>query len=91
MLGIRTTLPFFERVLRHPDFVAGDFDTSFVETALAPAPTARERPSRRRSWRRRSAPSATRQRAAARASGPAADGSPWRLAGRREAQRRLGG
>jgi acetyl-CoA carboxylase biotin carboxylase subunit len=35
ILGIRTTLPFFERVLAHPDFVAGDFDTSFVETVLA--------------------------------------------------------
>jgi acetyl-CoA carboxylase biotin carboxylase subunit len=35
ILGIRTTLPFFERVLAHPDFVAGDFDTAFVETVLA--------------------------------------------------------
>ena len=31
VLGIKTTLPFFERVLRHPDFVAGRIDTSFVE------------------------------------------------------------
>ena len=31
VLGIKTTLPFFERVLRHPDFVAGAIDTSFVE------------------------------------------------------------
>ena len=31
VLGIHTTLPFFDRVLRHPDFVAGDFDTGFVE------------------------------------------------------------
>jgi acetyl-CoA carboxylase biotin carboxylase subunit len=35
ILGIKTTLPFFERVLAHPDFVAGDFDTAFVETVLA--------------------------------------------------------
>jgi acetyl-CoA carboxylase biotin carboxylase subunit len=34
VLGIQTTLPFFERVLRHPDFLAGDFDTSFVDVAL---------------------------------------------------------
>jgi acetyl-CoA carboxylase biotin carboxylase subunit len=34
LLGIQTTLPFFERVLRHPDFLAGDFDTSFVEVAF---------------------------------------------------------
>ncbi len=38
LLGIRTTLPFFERVLRHPAFEAGDFDTSFVGTLLAEAP-----------------------------------------------------
>jgi acetyl-CoA carboxylase biotin carboxylase subunit len=43
VLGIKTTLPFFERVLRHPDFVAGDFDTSFVAKALAEAEVARER------------------------------------------------
>jgi acetyl-CoA carboxylase biotin carboxylase subunit len=35
VLGIRTTLPFFERALRHPAFEAGDFDTSFAETLLA--------------------------------------------------------
>jgi len=35
VLGIKTTLPFFERVLHHPDFLAGDFDTSFVQTAFA--------------------------------------------------------
>ena len=34
VLGIRTTLPFFERVLSHPAFVAGDYDTSFVDTVL---------------------------------------------------------
>jgi acetyl-CoA carboxylase, biotin carboxylase subunit len=30
ILGVRTTLPFLARVMRHPDFVAGNFDTSFV-------------------------------------------------------------
>ena len=35
VVGIRTTLPFFARVLGHPAFVAGDFDTSFVESLLA--------------------------------------------------------
>ncbi len=28
--GIKTTLPFFDRALRHPKFVEGDFDTGFV-------------------------------------------------------------
>jgi acetyl-CoA carboxylase, biotin carboxylase subunit len=35
VVGIKTTLPFFERVLAHPDFVAGDYDTAFVDTVLA--------------------------------------------------------
>jgi acetyl-CoA carboxylase biotin carboxylase subunit len=30
VLGITTTLPFFERVLRDPGFVAGEYDTGFV-------------------------------------------------------------
>jgi acetyl-CoA carboxylase biotin carboxylase subunit len=44
ILGIKTTLPFFERVLRHPDFISGDFDTSFVETVFAVADRKRDRP-----------------------------------------------
>jgi acetyl-CoA carboxylase biotin carboxylase subunit len=42
VLGITTTLPFFERVLRHPAFVAGDIDTGFIERhrdELVPAPS----------------------------------------------------
>ena len=35
VLGITTNLPFFERVLRDPDFVAGVLDTGFVERFLA--------------------------------------------------------
>jgi acetyl-CoA carboxylase biotin carboxylase subunit len=31
VLGIKTTLPFFERVLEDERFLAGDYDTSFVE------------------------------------------------------------
>jgi acetyl-CoA carboxylase biotin carboxylase subunit len=34
VLGITTTLPFFERVLRHPAFVSGDIDTGFIERHL---------------------------------------------------------
>jgi acetyl-CoA carboxylase biotin carboxylase subunit len=44
ILGVKTTLPFFERVLRDSHFVAGDFDTSFVESAFAQSDRARERP-----------------------------------------------
>jgi acetyl-CoA carboxylase biotin carboxylase subunit len=35
VLGIRTTLPFFGRLLRHPDFERGDYDTGFVARLLA--------------------------------------------------------
>ena len=44
VLGIKTTLPFFARVLRHPVFVSGDYDTSFIEGAFREAPDAAERP-----------------------------------------------
>jgi acetyl-CoA carboxylase biotin carboxylase subunit len=44
VLGIRTTLPFFRRLLRHPDFRAGTFDTGFVERLLAERPEPRDRP-----------------------------------------------
>lgn len=30
--GVKTTLPFYQEILRHPDFRAGNFDTSFLET-----------------------------------------------------------
>jgi acetyl-CoA carboxylase, biotin carboxylase subunit len=34
--GIKTTIPFHQLALRHPDFVAGRLDTHFVERLLAP-------------------------------------------------------
>jgi acetyl-CoA carboxylase, biotin carboxylase subunit len=40
IVGIRTTLPLFARVLRNPAFRAGDFDTSFLAT-LPPEPGSR--------------------------------------------------
>jgi acetyl-CoA carboxylase biotin carboxylase subunit len=30
--GIPTTIPFHRRVMRHPDFLAGEYDTSFLES-----------------------------------------------------------
>ena len=44
ILGIKTTLPFLDRVLHHPSFEAGDFDTSFVEKVFAESDRDRERP-----------------------------------------------
>jgi acetyl-CoA carboxylase biotin carboxylase subunit len=40
VVGIRTTLPFLERLMAHPDFVAGEFDTAFVDRVLAAGPGA---------------------------------------------------
>jgi acetyl-CoA carboxylase, biotin carboxylase subunit len=36
--GIKTTIPLHQRILNDPDFIAGNFDTSFLERFLAPAP-----------------------------------------------------
>ncbi len=35
VVGIRTTIPFFEWVLGDPDFLAARFDTTFIDRALA--------------------------------------------------------
>jgi acetyl-CoA carboxylase biotin carboxylase subunit len=38
--GIKTNLDFHRRLVRHPDFAAGQFDTHFLERLLAPPPPA---------------------------------------------------
>jgi acetyl-CoA carboxylase biotin carboxylase subunit len=87
VLGVKTTLPFFERVLKHPAFLAGEFDTSFVETAFAALDRTRERPidvavaaAVIRAYRERQAQRLTTAEAGA-------PGSPWWRAGLRDAQR----
>lgn len=45
--GIKTTIPFHKKVLNHPDFIKGNFNTSFVERLLNPEaekPKAAEEP-----------------------------------------------
>ncbi len=32
--GLRTTIPFFRWILQHPDFIAGRFDTGFLDRVL---------------------------------------------------------
>ena len=32
--GIKTSIPFHQRVMRHPKFLAGEYDTGFIETHL---------------------------------------------------------
>lgn len=34
--GIHTTIPLHERILEHPDFIAGQFDTTFLTKLLGP-------------------------------------------------------
>jgi acetyl-CoA carboxylase biotin carboxylase subunit len=35
IFGIKTNIPFFRRLLEHPEFVAGHLDTGFIDRALA--------------------------------------------------------
>ena len=35
IFGVRTNIPFFRRVLEHPDFLAGRIDTGFIDRVLA--------------------------------------------------------
>jgi acetyl-CoA carboxylase biotin carboxylase subunit len=90
VVGVKTTLPFFGRVLSHPAFVAGDFDTSFVDRALA-APDGR--PARRVDVALAAAAiHAFEERRRRRASVRGTGLGPWRAAGLREAHdARLGG
>ena len=84
VLGIHTTLPFFERVLTDPDFARGEYDTGLVPKVLAAGARA-ERP-----WQAAvvaAALQAWRERQDGRAqAGPGADGgaSGWRRAAWRE-------
>jgi acetyl-CoA carboxylase biotin carboxylase subunit len=45
VFGIQTTVPFFRRVIEHPDFAAGRLDTGFIDRALAQGILAQEEPS----------------------------------------------
>ena len=39
--GIETNIPFHQRILRHPDFLAGDVDTHFVDERFLPSESVR--------------------------------------------------
>ena len=84
VLGIRTTLPFFERVLDHPDFLSGRYDTGLVARVQAQAP-----PPDVPLLELAAVAAAVReheQRRARRVTPPASGGvSPWRRAGLHEA------
>jgi acetyl-CoA carboxylase biotin carboxylase subunit len=88
VLGVKTTLPFFDRLLREPAFLAGDFDTSFG-TALAAQPDPRQgRASEVAVIAAAISAFEERRQARARVHAPAA--SAWLAAARREAGARIG-
>jgi acetyl-CoA carboxylase biotin carboxylase subunit len=82
VVGIRTTLPLFSRVLGSPAFVAGDFDTSFLDTGLE-ANSAAD-PRRVEVAAAAAAIRAFEERRASRVE-PGGGASAWRAAGLREA------
>jgi acetyl-CoA carboxylase biotin carboxylase subunit len=84
VFGIKTTIPFFRRVVDHADFVAGRIDTGFIDRALAEGILSEDEPSAElervallaaaldasQQWSRRSRPA------------PPARESAWKTAGR---------
>jgi len=44
--GIKTTVPFHERVMKNEHFLEGDFDTNFIDTVFSAENGTRERPMR---------------------------------------------
>ncbi len=39
VVGIATTIPLFQRIVEEPDFIAGDFDTSYLDRLLSDSDT----------------------------------------------------
>lgn len=46
ILGIKTAIPFYQRILHHPDFVRGDVNTGFLSGAFASTDESRAHPLR---------------------------------------------
>jgi acetyl/propionyl-CoA carboxylase alpha subunit len=42
VIGIRTNIPFHQHLLQTPDFIAGDFNTQYVQDELPPLITAQQ-------------------------------------------------
>jgi acetyl-CoA carboxylase, biotin carboxylase subunit len=84
VVGIKTNIPFFRRVLDHPKFVAGHFDTDFIDRLLAEG-FARE-PASSEAARiaiMAAALEAARHSPSGAASSPAPAADGWKAAGRR--------
>jgi acetyl-CoA carboxylase biotin carboxylase subunit len=83
IVGVRTTLPLFARVLRDSGYLAGDFDTSFLERL----PPQAEDPAQVELAAVAAAVKAFRDRGAHPENGRAQEPSPWWHAGLRAGQR----
>jgi acetyl/propionyl-CoA carboxylase alpha subunit len=89
--GIKTSIPFHQRVLRHPRFLAGQYDTGFIEAHLHEVSDEGSHGEERRAARMLAAVAAYRRDKAraerATSAGSAAGESPWRAFGKRSAMR----
>jgi acetyl-CoA carboxylase biotin carboxylase subunit len=89
--GIKTSIPFHQRVLRHPRFLSGQYDTGFIEAHLHEVADAEEYGEERRAARMLAAVAAYRRdktRTERAASGASAAGeNPWKAFGKRTAMR----
>jgi acetyl-CoA carboxylase biotin carboxylase subunit len=82
--GIRTNIPFFRRVLEHPDFVAGHLETGFIDRVLADGLMRDEPPSEDEERVALLAALLHVERNGDAAPVPATAGNGWKLAGRRD-------
>jgi acetyl-CoA carboxylase biotin carboxylase subunit len=85
IVGLRTTLPFFDRVLAHPDFAAGAIDTGFVDRVRGTLPGGPPRAVEVAIVAAAVRAFESRRAANARPDGGGPERGAWRAAGRREA------
>ncbi len=91
--GIKTSIPFHQRVFRHPKFLEGHYDTGFIDEHLGGSIEAAEDPEAERVAYTMAAIAAYRAekskatRAASATQGGGGPGSQWRQAGRRQQMR----
>jgi len=83
--GIQTNIPFFRRVLAHPDFVAGRLDTGFIDRVLAAGLMQEEPPSAEEEQVAMMAALLHAERDRHRQPTPVLEKSGWKQAGRRRA------
>jgi acetyl-CoA carboxylase biotin carboxylase subunit len=82
VFGIETTIPFFRRVVDHPDFVAGQIDTGFIDRALAEGILSEDEPSRELERVALLAAALDASRHSTAPLGPSGRESAWKAAGR---------